>query len=197
MENLGTFEICSSGWLRNLRLLSHIWSHFPSCGGHLSPCTWVLKGAAKNTESLTGTMPGTTLHDNFLLSATRALASSAAHEQMEAGTSEASLLLGFLKASCIRHNRSQDNGAVSRSVFFPGTWYFTRGRSKGHDGLCRGRVWRFGWRLRECQADTDRLFPIHAGGRRHCPVATLFHMLKLKEQISCDFMCKGENLYFW
>lgn len=78
----------------------------------------MLKGAAKNTESLTGTMPGTTLHDNFLLSATRALASSAADEQMEAETSEASLLLGFLKASCIRHNRSQDNGAASRSVFF-------------------------------------------------------------------------------
>lgn len=38
-----------------------------------SPRTWALKGNAKNTESLTGMMPRTTLRDNFLLTATQAL----------------------------------------------------------------------------------------------------------------------------
>lgn len=66
---------CWTEWLRNLGLLSHIWSHFPSCGGRFSPAHERFKGHAKNTESLTGTMPRTTLRDNFLLSAKRALAS--------------------------------------------------------------------------------------------------------------------------
>lgn len=80
------------------------------------PCTRALKGNAKNTESLTGTMPGTTLRDNFLLSATRALASLAAPEQMEPETSAETLLLCLLKASWIRHNRSQDNATVLQGV---------------------------------------------------------------------------------
>lgn len=63
-------------------------------------------------------MPGTTLRDNFLLSATRAPASLAAHEQMEPETSADTLPLGFLKASWIRHNRSQDNETVPPSLFW-------------------------------------------------------------------------------
>lgn len=62
-------------------------------------------------------MPGTTLCDNFLLSATRALASLASPDQMEPETSADTLLLCLLKASWIRHNRSRDNATVSRAIF--------------------------------------------------------------------------------
>lgn len=59
---------CWSEQLTNLRLHSHIWSHFSSSGGHFSH-SWKFKGYARSTESLTGTWPRTTLRDNFLVSA--------------------------------------------------------------------------------------------------------------------------------
>lgn len=88
----------------------------------LPHCMCALKGDAKNSESLTGMMPRTTLCCSCFLSSSHLTHKPSpvwrAQEQMEPETSVDSLRLRCLKASWIRHNRSQDNATVLQSVFW-------------------------------------------------------------------------------
>lgn len=103
---------------------------------------------------------------NFLPSNTQALASLAG--PWADGTGD---FRGFTPAALLESIMDQTQQVTRQcnrvAERFLETWDFVCRRSKGQGSVCWGRVWSVKWRQRQCQAGTDRSFPIHAGGRRY------------------------------